>query len=144
MTHYECASLSQSPLFDGTDYVVWKVMMEAFIHSLDVRMWDVVVSNYIIPKIVPTDANDKPTYEMDKNARNDLLYALTKDVFDKVVYFQSADDIWVRLGTIFQGDEKVKESKLITLKNNFDNLKMNEDKNIAAYFLRVDETLNAR
>ena len=52
--------------------------------------------------------------------------------------------IWVKLETIYQGDEKVKESKLITLKTQFDNLKMNEDETIAAYFLRVDEIVSAR
>ena len=46
--------------------------------------------------------------------------------------------------TIYQGDENVKESKLLTLKTHFDNLEMSEDENISAYFLRIDEIVNAR
>ena len=81
---------------------------------------------------------------MDKKARYTLLCGLTKDVFNKVVDCQSANDIWVKLETFYQGDEKVNESKLLTLKTHFDNLKMSEDENITTYFLRVDEVVNAR
>ncbi|XP_059069957.1 uncharacterized protein LOC131859824 [Cryptomeria japonica] len=144
MAQAEGASLTRAPLFDGTDYVFWKVMMEAFINSLDVHMWEVVVTKYTMPKTIPIDPDDKTTYELDKRAKFSILCGLTKDVFVKVMYCNSASDIWVKLETIYQGDEKVKESKLITLKTQFDNLKMNEDENIAAYFLRIDEVVNAR
>ena len=73
MAQSEGASLNRAPLFDGNDYVFWKVMMEAFIHSLDVRMWDVVITKYIVPAIVPTDANEKLKFELDKKARYALL-----------------------------------------------------------------------
>ena len=62
----------------------------------------------------------------------------------KVVYYKSANDISKTLETIYQGDEKVKESKLLTLKTQFDNFKMNEDESITSYFLRIDEVVNAR
>ena len=44
MAQAEGASLNLAPSFDGNDYVFWKVAMKYFIHSLDVRMWDVVVN----------------------------------------------------------------------------------------------------
>ena len=119
-------------------------MMEVFIHSLDVRMWDVIITKYIVPTIEPTDPNDKHTYELDKRERYSLLCHPTKDVFAKVVYCKSTNDIWVKLETIYQGDEKVKESKLLTLKKQFDNLKMSEDENISTYFWRIDEIVNSR
>ena len=90
-------------------------MTETFINSLDVRTWDVVMTKYVVPSTVPTDANDKLTYELDKKARYALLCGLTKDVFAKFVYYKSANDIWIKLETIYQGDEKIKESKLLTL-----------------------------
>ena len=118
--------------------------MEAFINSLDVRIWDVVITKYTVPPTVPIDANDILTYELDKKERYALLCGLTKDVFAKVVYYKSLNDIWEKLETIYQGDAKVKESKLLILKTQFDNLKMNKDENISAYFLRIDEIVNAR
>ena len=88
-----------------------------FIHSLDVRMWNVVIMKYTIPPTVPTNANDKLTYELDKKARYALLYGLTKDVFVKVVYCKSTNDIWKKLEAIYQGDEKVKRVKIVNPQN---------------------------
>jgi hypothetical protein len=47
--------------------------------------------------------------------------------------------MWDKLKTIYEGDTKVKEAKLQIFKAKFEQLKMNEDENIASYFLRVDE-----
>jgi hypothetical protein len=44
---------------------------------------------------------------------------------------------------MYEGDAKVKEAKLQTYKGQFEQLKMKENENIATYFLRLDETVNA-
>jgi hypothetical protein len=64
-------------------------------------------------------------------------------VFTKVAHCKSAKDIWDKLQNIYEGDSKVKEAKLQTYRGQFEQLKMKEDDNIASYFLRVDETVNA-
>ncbi|XP_059072885.1 uncharacterized protein LOC131873719 [Cryptomeria japonica] len=92
--------------------------MEAFIHYLDVRMWEVVSNKYDVPSTVPTDADEKTKYELDKRARFAILCGLSKEVFVKVMYFKSA--------------------------NEFDDLKMNNDESVASYFLRIDEVVNAQ
>ena len=48
-----------------------------------------------------------------------------------------------RLQNIYEGDTKFKETKLQTYRGLFEQLKMKEDEDIAAYFLWVDETMNA-
>jgi hypothetical protein len=55
---------------------------------------------------------------------------------------KSAKEMWVKLKTIYEGDEKVKESNLQIFRANFKQLKMNEDENIPAYFLRINEVVN--
>jgi hypothetical protein len=54
-----------------------------------------------------------------------------------------AKEIWDKLQNIYEGDTKVKEAKLQTYRGQFEQLKMKEDEDITAYFLRVDETVNA-
>ena len=39
--------------------------------------------------------------------------------------------------------KKVKETNIQTYRGHFEQIKMKEDENIATYFLRVDETVNA-
>ena len=44
---------------------------------------------------------------------------------------------------IYEGEYKVKESKLQTYKGQFESLKMKEEENIGEYILRVDKNFNA-
>ena len=50
--------------------------------------------------------------------------------------------MWEKLQTTYEGDNKVKEAKLQTYRGQFEQLRMNEDEDIAAYILRVDQLVN--
>jgi hypothetical protein len=76
-------------------------------------------------------------------ATNALLNGLGESIFTKVAHCKSAKEIWDKLRNIYEGDSKVKATKLQTYRGQFEQLKMKEDENIAAYFLQVDETVNA-
>ena len=73
---------------------------------------------------------------------NALLNGLSETVFTKVAHCKSTKEIWDKLRNIYEGDTKVKATKLQTYRGQFEQLKMKEDENIAAYFLRFDETMN--
>jgi hypothetical protein len=75
-------------------------------------------------------------------ATNALLNGLGESVYTKVVHCKSAKDIWDKLQNIYEGDSKVKATKLQTYRGQFEKLTMKEDENIVAYFLRVDEIVN--
>jgi hypothetical protein len=64
-------------------------------------------------------------------------------VFTKVPHCKSAKEIWDKLQNIYEGDTKFKVAKLQTYRGQFEQLKMKEDEDIAAFFLRVDEIVNA-
>jgi hypothetical protein len=71
------------------------------------------------------------------------LNGLSDMVFTKVTHCKSAKEIWDKLQNIYEGYSKVKAAKLQTYRGQFEQLKMKEDEDIASYFLRVDETVNA-
>ena len=48
-----------------------------------------------------------------------------------------------KLVSSYEGNEKVKDAKLQTYRLKFEQLKMNEDKTVNKYFLRVEETMNS-
>jgi hypothetical protein len=81
--------------------------------------------------------------ENNSKAINALLNGLSDTVFTKVAHCKYAKEIWDKLRNIYEGDSKVKAAKLQTYRGQFEQLKMKEDEDIAAYFLRVDETVNA-
>ena len=55
----------------------------------------------------------------------------------------SAKEVWDKLKNIYEGDEKVKQIKLQIHRAKFENLKMEESENIAAYLLIIDEVVDA-
>jgi hypothetical protein len=81
--------------------------------------------------------------ENNSKAKNALLNGLSDTIFTKVAHCKSAKEIWDNLRNIYAGDTKVKETKLQTYRGQFKQIKKKEDENIEAYFLRVDETMNA-
>jgi hypothetical protein len=71
------------------------------------------------------------------------LNGLNETIFSKFAHCKSAKEIWDKLRNIYEGDTKVKATKLQTYRGQFEQLKMKEDENIVAYLLRVDERMNA-
>ncbi|XP_057855475.2 uncharacterized protein LOC131065090 [Cryptomeria japonica] len=59
------------------------------------------------------------------------------------MHYKSAKEVWDKLVSIYQGDDKIKQAKLQTLRAKFESLKMNDDEKIAEYLFRVDEATNA-
>jgi hypothetical protein len=76
-------------------------------------------------------------------ATNELLNGFGESIYTKVLHCNSSREIWDKLKNIYEGDSKVKEVELQTYRGQFEQLKMKENENIASYFLRVDETVNA-
>jgi hypothetical protein len=70
------------------------------------------------------------------------LNGISDTIFTKVAHCKSTKDIWDKLQNIYEGDTKVKETKIQTYRGQLKQLKMKEDEHITTYFLGVDETVN--
>jgi hypothetical protein len=79
----------------------------------------------------------------DSKVKNALLNGISETIFTKIAHCKYAKEIWDKLQNIYEGDSKVKEAKFQTYRGQFKQFKMKKDENIAAYFLRVDEIVNA-
>jgi hypothetical protein len=71
------------------------------------------------------------------------LSGLAEAEFVKVMHLETAKEMWDKLISSYEGDEKVKDDKLQTYRVQFEQLKMKEDETIGKYFLRVEELVNA-
>eukprot|EP00253_Pinus_taeda_P007483 PITA_07483 len=71
-----------------------------------------------------------------------IISGLIESVYLKVLSCKNAKEVWGKLENIYAGDSKVKEAKLQNFREKFEQLKMREDEDIAAYFQLVDETTN--
>ena len=57
-----------------------------------------------------------------------------KSIYLKVLSCKNAKQVWGKLENIYEGDSKVKEAKLQIFREKFEQLKMREYEDIAAYF----------
>jgi hypothetical protein len=117
--------------------------MRTYIHAQGFQVWQSIVDGYTAPAVPPTNDKAVKLGENNSKATNALLNGLSDSVFTKVAHCKSAKEIWDKLQNIYERDTKVKAAKLQTYRGQFEQLKMKEDEDIAAYFLRVDETVNA-
>ena len=56
-------SIKRAPSFDGSNYTLWRIRMEVYLHSLRPDVWKSVENGYVVPKNAPVDATVKRTYE---------------------------------------------------------------------------------
>jgi hypothetical protein len=74
---------------------------------------------------------------------NAILNGLAEVEFVKVMHLQTSKEMWDKLISNYEGNEKVKDAKLQTYRLKFKQLKMNEDETVSKYFLRVEELVNS-
>ena len=57
------------PLFDGTNYVYWKVRMRASLRSLHEKIWQVMKIGSVKPKEAPADWDEAKIKAANFNSR---------------------------------------------------------------------------
>ena len=78
-------SINIPHLFDGTNYVYWKVRMRAFLQSLDETVWQAVELSWTKPKEASADWDDAKIKATNYNSKalNALFSAVTNEEFKK-------------------------------------------------------------
>jgi hypothetical protein len=137
MTSHEGTSATKPPLFDGTNVSFWKVRMRTYLMALGADVWDVVETGYI--KLVAlASKDDKLEFIFNDKGMNAILNGIAEAEFVKVMHLQTAKEMWDKLISSYEGNEKSKDAKLQTFRLKFEKLKMNEDEIVGKYFLRVE------
>eukprot|EP00253_Pinus_taeda_P003605 PITA_03605 len=75
MSNYEREESIKPPIFDGSNFVYWKVRTTAYLQSLGIYVWEIVEGGYTFPSAIPTDTADKNSNDYR------LLIALEDDDF---------------------------------------------------------------
>jgi hypothetical protein len=71
-----------------------------------------------------------------------IIRIIAEVKFVKVMHLGTAKEMWDKLISSYEGNEKVKDAKLQTYRIQFEQLKMKEDETVGKYFLRVEEMVN--
>jgi hypothetical protein len=109
--------------------------MKTYVQAHGFEVWKSTVDEYKEPIVPPTNDNGKKLSLNNSKATNSLLNDLCDSIYTKFIHCKYDKEIWDKLQNIYEGDSKVKATKLQTYRGQFEQLKMKEDDNIAAYFL---------
>ncbi|KAL0559650.1 hypothetical protein IC582_000013 [Cucumis melo] len=137
---------SISPLiFDGDNYQVWAVRMEAYMEALDI--WEAVEEDYEIPALPdnPTMAQIKAQKEKKtkkSKAKACLFAAVSSTIFTRIMTLRSAYEIWNYLKSEYEGDERIKGMRVLNLIREFELQKMKETESIKEYSVRLLDIAN--
>ncbi|TXG70326.1 hypothetical protein EZV62_005261 [Acer yangbiense] len=131
--------------FSGENYHIWVVKMRSYLKYFG--LWEYVAEDKQVPALIanPTIAQIKQ-YEEEKMKRDKavtcLHSALTDSVFTSIMHLETTKSIWDELKSRFEGSEKVKLVKLLTLKREFENLKMKDSETVMDYSSKLSDLEN--
>ncbi|KAA8526936.1 hypothetical protein F0562_008835 [Nyssa sinensis] len=133
------------PLFNGENYQVWVIKMKAYLKALN--LWEAVEND-----TDPAPLGDDPTIAQLKNyeeqkakkprALTCLHSALSKTIFLSVIACETPKEIWEKLREEYEGSQRVKNVKLLTLKREFEMHKMKEGETVKEYARKLMEIVN--
>ena len=98
--------------------------------SLGWMVWEETEKEYKIEDQAPTNIVELAQYEGNAKSLNAILSGITNSVFTKVMRCKTAKEVWDKFKIIYEGESKVKGSKLHIYKGQFESLKMKEEENI--------------
>jgi hypothetical protein len=123
MTIHEGTSINKSPMFNRKNLSFWKVRTRTYIMALGAYVWDVVETGYVKP-VVLASKDDKLECIFIAKDMNFILSGLAEAKFVKVMHLESAKEMWDKLISSYEGNEKVKSAKLQTYTLQFEQLNM--------------------
>ena len=93
------------------------------------------------PTITEMKRHEDETLKKEK-AVSCLHSALADEVFTSIMHLETGNQIWDELHRIYDGDERVKSIKLLTLKREFEMLKMKENEYVKEYTSKLSHLVN--
>ena len=110
--------------------------------SIGLEVWALVEEGYDVPKVTPTEAEDKKKFWEHAKELNTLQAGISKKVLAKVLTWKNAKELQNKFETIYAGDSKVRMEKLQSLKVQYESIKMKDEENILEYFETIDNLIN--
>ncbi|XP_063942630.1 uncharacterized protein LOC135150298 [Daucus carota subsp. sativus] len=137
----EGLSNSRPPLFDGTNFATWKTRFRIYARSQGVKVWMAIEDGTIIPtKMVDDTIIEKKVSEytheeedrMNIAAKAEMVLtsALAEKEYKRVNNCKSAQEMWNKLVVTYEGTTDIKDSRMDTLIQEYENFKLQDGENI--------------
>ncbi|GKV01273.1 hypothetical protein SLEP1_g13839 [Rubroshorea leprosula] len=137
--------IAKTAFFNGHNYPIWSVKMKAYLRAFN--LWKVVETDQQPPPLRqnPTLAQIKQhTEEVTKRykALTCIHFAVTDEIFDRIMRCETAKEAWDLLKVEFQGDSKGIQMQVLNLKREFAILRMNESETVKEFSDKIMKIVN--
>ena len=78
MSNQESMGSIRLPIFDGSNFIYWKIRTTTYLQSLGTNVWEIMEGGYTFPTTIPTYAAGKKQYETNAKVVNTLLGILSQ------------------------------------------------------------------
>ncbi|XP_022850767.1 uncharacterized protein LOC111372616 [Olea europaea var. sylvestris] len=133
------------PLFTGENYQLWAIKMKTYLKAMN--LWE-VIENDVDPASLPQN----PTlaqirrYEEDLSRKPRALTCIHSTVsvviFTRIMTCDSPKQAWDKLKEEFEGSDMVKSVKMLTLKREFETLRMKNGETAKEYSSKLMQLVN--
>jgi len=129
------------PLFDGTNFATWKTIFRIYARSQGVKVWMAIEDGVRIPtktiddiivekKVSEYNLEEEATMNIAAKAEMVLTSALAEKEYKRVNNCKSAQEMWNKLVVTYEGTTDIKDSRMETLIQEYENFKLQEGENI--------------
>lgn len=124
------------PVFNGLNYHMWAVRMEAYLDANDLS--EAVEEDYEIPPLAehPTVAqlrSHRERRQRKSKAKSCLFSAVSPAIFTRIMTLKIAKEIWDYLKQQYEGDKMIKGMQMLNLIREFEMQKMKESETVQEY-----------
>ncbi|XP_070031588.1 uncharacterized protein [Nicotiana tomentosiformis] len=154
----EGTSQIRPPYFNGQYFSHWKVRMETYTMSYDIKVWRVIKKeNFLVPSkndedgrgIVSTDPLDLDDYideqvvviTVNAKAKNLMYNAISGEECEKISSCETAKEMWDKLEVTYEGTNKVKETRINLLVCDYELFQMKDGESVEEMFSRFSQIL---
>ena len=112
--------------------------MNAFLQSLDEKVWQDVEMGQTKPKESPADWDDAKI-----RALNALFSAVTNEVLKKISSTETTKEAWTILQETYEGTKAVNDLNLQILTTSFEEIKMEENESFDKFYAKLKDIVNS-
>ncbi|KAL3534239.1 hypothetical protein ACH5RR_002700 [Cinchona calisaya] len=132
-------------IFFGEHYDHWCVKIKTIFKSKE--LWEYVEEGYEEPDST-TDMNDQQLRSLKEHRKKDakalsyIQQGVSPDIFSRIMGADHAKEAWEILQKEFEGNVKVKNVTLQTLRRELENLKMSDSETVQDYYTKITKIVN--
>ncbi|XP_044463315.1 uncharacterized protein LOC123194228 [Mangifera indica] len=130
------------PQFAGENYHIWAIKMKAYLMALN--LWEAIKDDGEPEPLGadPTLTQIKSYEDRKPRALTCLHSTLSKVISTKIMVCKSPKEVWERLKEEYEGSDRVKTVKLLTIRREFEVLRMKEEELVKEYASKLLELVN--